>query len=82
VTLAEARLAEKALGTSAARLSSGGMKDVSFPKRVHFRSRSKCVCLVNSSPFPLQKGLRLRKSELEKKTMFLMTRAQVDSSQE
>jgi hypothetical protein len=39
------------------------------PKFIPFRSRSKRVRFVHSSPLPLQKRLRLRKSELDKKTM-------------
>jgi hypothetical protein len=37
------------------------------PKSAHFRSRSKRLRIVRSSPLPLQKRLRLRKSELNKK---------------
>jgi hypothetical protein len=40
------------------------------PKLVHFRLRFRRVRFVHSSPPPLQKKLQLRKSELDKKTMF------------
>jgi hypothetical protein len=42
------------------------------PKFVRFRSCSKCVRFVHSSLLPLQKRMRLRKSELDKKTMLFL----------